>query len=89
MNSPGKTLAGASSQPRQEPYRGNLPNINEAATLELGSPDTIDNIRTKAREAPPWWHADLCEDQKYTRTNKNEKMKATSKALAGDDNTPR
>jgi len=62
-----RPLPGRPTQPRQEPFRGNLPNTSKAATLESKSSDTINHIGTKAREAPPWWHADLCEDKRPTR----------------------
>ena len=51
MDSPGKTLAGAT-----------CPAQVERATIEPKGSNTINNIGTKAREAPPWGHADLCED---------------------------
>ena len=62
-----------------------MPNASRAATLEPKSSDAITHIGTKAREAPPWWHADLCEDQEHTRLDKNQKMKILGK----DHETPR
>ena len=59
---PARPLPGRPPQPRQEPCRGNLPHTNKAATLEPKSFEALNHIRTKAWEAPPWWHADLCED---------------------------
>ena len=59
---PVRPLPGRPPQPRQEPCRSNSPDTSRAATLEPKSSNTINHIGTKAREAPPWWHADLCED---------------------------
>ena len=36
--------------PRQEPCKGNLPNTSKTATFEPESHDTIDNVKTEARE---------------------------------------
>ena len=81
--------------PRQEPcrgslrspgkglWRGNLTNTSRAATLEPKSSDTIDNIGTKAREAPAWWHADLCKDQERTRLDENQKTETPARSLLG------
>ena len=52
VDSPGKAIAGAT-----------CPMPTEHATLEPKGSNTINHIGTKAREAPPWWHADLCEDE--------------------------
>ena len=79
---PDKTLAGRPPWPRQEPCRGNLPNASRAATLEPKSSNAIIHIGTKAREAPPWWYADLCEDQKHTRSDENQKTMILGKILA-------
>ena len=71
----------------------------ERATLEPKGSNTINHIGTKAREAPPWWHTDLCEDHKDTRTDEDEKTtilskilaeeihKTSGKILAGDDHS--
>ena len=34
-----------------------------------------------AREAPPWWHADLCEDHKHTRSDEGQKTTILGKIL--------
>ena len=89
MDSPGKALAGRPPQPRQEPCRGNLPNTSGAATLEPKGSNTINHIGTKAGEAPPWWHADLCEDHKYTRSDEDQKTTILGKILTKEtDETP-
>ena len=83
--------------PRQEPCRdslrspskglcrGNLPNTSRAATLEPKSSDTINNTGTKAREAPAWRHADLCEDQGHIILDENRN---TEVAHAGAQASP-
>ena len=55
----------------------------------------------RAREAPPWWHADLCEDKEYSRSDEGwkamildkilaeETRKTPGKILVGDGSTPR
>ena len=55
----------------------------------------------RAREAPPWWHADLCEDKEYSRSDEGWKAmildkilaeeihKTPGKILVGDDSAPR
>ena len=81
-------MPGRPPQPRQEPCRGNLPNTSKAATLEAKSSDAIPHIGTKAREAPPWWHADLCEDQEHTRLDENQKTEILDAILAEDTHEP-
>ena len=73
---------GRPPQPRQEPCRGNLPNTSKAATLEPKGSNTINHVGTKAREAPPWWHADLCDDHKQTRSDEDQKTTILGKILA-------
>ena len=93
--------------PRRNLYLGSLcghgknlagtacPTPTERATLE---PKVSDNhIGTKARKAPLWWHADLCQDHKHTRSDEDQKTttlggilaeeihKTPGKRLAGDD----
>ena len=58
--SPVKILAGAT-----------CPTPAERATLEPTGSDPINYIGTRAREAPPWWHADLCQDHKHTRSDED------------------
>ena len=43
--------------------------------------DAINYIKTKAREAPPWWHVDLCRDHKYARSDENQKTMILGKIL--------
>ena len=61
-----------------------MPNASRAATLEPESSDALNHIGIKAREAPSWWHADLCEDQEHTRLDENQKTETPGKILAGD-----
>ena len=77
MDSPGKDLAGAACS-----CQGNMPNASRAATLEPESSDALNHIGTKAREAPLWWHADLCEDQEHARLDENQKTTILSEILA-------
>ena len=56
-------------------------------------------VGTRAREAPPWWHADLCQHHKPPRSYEDQKLatlggilaeeihKTPGKCLAGDDCT--
>ena len=81
---PERPLPGQPTQPQREPCRSNLPNASRTATLEPKSSDTVNHIGTKAREAPPWWHADLCEDQEHARLDENQKTKIPGKILAED-----
>ena len=69
----------------------------ERATLEPTGSDPINCVGTKAREAPLWWHANLCQDHRDMRSDENQKTatlggilaeeihKTPGKALAGDD----
>ena len=54
----------------------------ERATLEPKGSNTINHIATEAREAPPWWHADLCEDHKHTRSDEDQKTTILGEILA-------
>ena len=36
----------------------------------------------RAREAPPWWHADLCQDHKHTRSDEDQKTTTLGEILA-------
>ncbi|EMS63710.1 Tubulin beta-2 chain [Triticum urartu] len=75
---PGKTLAGAT-----------CPMPAERAALEPRGSNAINHIGTKAQEAPPWWHADLCGDHKYARSDEDQKTTILSKILAKEiDETP-
>src|SRR3989337_2101520 len=60
-------LPGRPPQPRQEPCRGTCQTPVERAFLEPKVSKAINHIGTKAREALPWRHADLCKDQMRTR----------------------
>ena len=62
LRSPGKSLAGATCL-----------TPTERASLEPRGTNAISHIGTKAREAPPWWHADICQDHKHTRSNEDQK----------------
>ena len=89
---------GRGGLPRQDPRWGSLrslgkilagatcPTPAERATLEPKGSNTINHIGTKAREAPPWWHADLCEDHKHTRSDEDQKTMILGKILAKETN---
>ena len=59
-----------------------MPNTSRVTPLEPKSSNTINHFGTEAREAPPWWHADLCGDHKYTRLDENQKTTILGKILA-------
>ena len=61
-----------------------MPNTNIAATLEPESSDAIENIETKAREVPAWWHEDLCGNKKHTRLHDDQKTTILGKILSKD-----
>ena len=91
---PGKALAGAAEVVPARALPGKLVQTPlECATLEPEVSNIINHIGTKAREAPPWWHADLCEDHKHTRLDEDQKTtdlaeeihETPGKILAGDD----
>ena len=50
--------------------------------------NTINHIGTKAREAPPWWHADLCRDHRYTRSDENQKTTILGEMFARKSTRP-
>ena len=59
LSSPGKILAGtARPHPPSEPP---------------SSPPTLQSRWDRVREAPPWWHADLCEDKEQSRSKEDRK----------------
>ena len=102
MDFPGKTLAEPGPRnPGKSLAGATCPTPAECATLEPKGSNAIEHIGTKAREAPPWWHADLCEDHKHTRSDEDQKTmilgkilaeeihETPGKILAGDDSTPR
>jgi hypothetical protein len=68
VDAPGKALAGGTSAAPARALPGRLAQRQQSAPpLSPRFSNTTDRIGTKAREAPPWWHADLCEDHNYTR----------------------
>ena len=84
-DSPGKTLAGAASAAPDKSLAGaTCPTPAERATLEPKGSNVINRIETKAREAPPWWHADLREDHKHAILDKDQKTTILGKILAKD-----
>ena len=99
FSSPGKTLARAASATPAIALPGHLAQRQQSVPpLSPRVPNAANNyIGTKAREAPPWWHADLCQDHKYTRSDEDQKTtipgkiltkeihKTPGKILAGDD----
>ena len=80
---PGRSLAGAAYVAPARALQSNLPNTSKAATLEPKSPDTINDIGTKAREALAWWHADLSQDQGHTILDENQKTETPARSLPG------
>ena len=40
------------------------------------------------QQAPPWWHADLCRDHKYTRSDENQKTTILSEILPRKSTRP-
>ena len=97
---------------RQDPCRGSLSSPGKALTGWLAHTSRVSHPRThslqlhqpcwaRAREAPPCWHADLCEDKEYSRSDEDWKAtildkilaekthKTPGKILAGDDSAPR
>ena len=68
---PGKSLAMAT-----------CPMPAKRAALETRGSNAINHIGTKAREAPPWWHADLCGGHKYARSDEDQKTTILGKILA-------
>ena len=99
MDSPGKALAEAASAAPARALPGQLAQHQQSEPpLSPRVPNTTNNYTgTKAREAPPWWHADLCQDHKHTRLDEDQKTKTLggilaeethktpSEILAGDD----
>ena len=69
-------------QPRQVPCRGNMPDAGEQATLEPTGSNPTNYIGTKAREAPLWWHANLCQDHKHVRSDEDQKTATLGRILA-------
>ena len=71
--------------PPARPLPGQLAQRQQSAPpLSPRVSNAINHIGTKAQEAPPWWHADLCEGQEHTRLDENQKTKTSGKILAGD-----
>ena len=87
-----KRARGRGGLPRQDSCRGGFRSLGkifagatymtptERTTLEPKGPPR--HIGTKAREAPPWWHADLCQDHKHTRSDEDQKTTILGKILA-------
>ena len=83
VDSPGKTLAGVASAASARTLPGQLAWLQQSAPpLSPRGSNTINHIGTKAREAPPWWHADLCRDHRYTRSDENQKTTILGEILA-------
>ena len=81
--SPGKTLAGRSLRSPGKSLAGaTCPTTAERATLEPKGSNAINHIGTKAREAPPWWHAGLRKDHRHTRSDEDQKTMILGKILA-------
>ena len=87
-------MLGQAQRPRQDPCHGRSPPLAERATFE---PTNAKMHWDKAREAPPWWHADLCEDIECSRSNEDRKAtilieethKTPGKILAREASAPR
>ena len=58
---PGKICRGGPRNPGKGLAGATCPTPAECATLEPEVSNIINHIGTKARDAPPCWHADLCE----------------------------
>jgi len=84
VDSPGKALAGAASTSPTRTLLGQLARHQHSRPLEPKSSNTINHFGTEAREAPPWWHANLCGDQKHTRLDDDQKTTILGKILAKD-----
>ena len=88
---PAKPIAGA---PPRAPERALPAQLVQYQQSEPPSsprvPNTANNYTgTKAREAPPWWHADLCQDHKHARLDKDQKTTILGGILAEEiDKTP-
>ena len=68
---PGKGLAGAAR-----------PTPAECVTLEPTASNIVNYVGTKAREAPPLWHADLCQDHRDIRSDEDKKTVTLGGILA-------
>ena len=68
---PGKTLAGAASAAPASPLPGQLAHTSGASHPRAHGHQHHQPRWAGAREAPPWWHADLCEDKEYSRSDKD------------------
>ena len=98
---PGKTLAGAASAAPARPLPGRLAHTSGVSHPRTHGLQHHQPRWARAREAPPWWHADLCEDKEYSRSDEDwkatildkilaeETHKTPGKILAGDDSAPR
>ena len=102
VETPGKAFAGAASAAPARTLPGQLARTpTERATLEPTGSNPTNYDWTRAREAPLWWHADLCQDHRYMRSDEDQKMaplggilaeeshKTPDKILAADDCAPR
>ena len=103
VDSPGKAPAGAVSPAPARGMPGQLAQRQQSEPpLSPRVPNAVNNyIGPRAREAPLWWHADLCQDHEYMRSDENQKTtilgkilakeihEAPGKILAGDDCAPR
>ena len=77
-------------RPRQDPCRAARPTPAERATLEPTVSNPTNYIGTRAREAPTWWHADLCQDHRYMRPDEDQKTATVGGILAEESHeTPR
>ena len=87
VDSPGKILTGAASAALARALPEQLARRQQSMpplSPRVPTPPT-NYIGTKAREAPLWWHADLRQDHKHTRSDEDQKTTTPGKTLAGDD----
>ena len=99
VGSLGKILAEAASAVPARALPGQLARCQQSKpplSPRVPTPPT-NYIGTKAREAPPWWHADLCQDHEHTRSDEDQKTtilggilaeeihETPGKTLAGED----
>ena len=84
VDSPGKTLAGVASAAPTRALPGQLAQHQQSEPpLSPRVPNAANNyIGPRAREAPLWWHADLCQDQEYMRSDENQKTTTLGGILA-------
>ena len=82
---PGKTLARAASAAPAGPLPGRLAHTSGVSHPRTHSLQHHQLRWARARETPPWWHADLCEDKEYSRSDKDWRATILAKILAEEN----